>query len=262
MNKNKPYRVESVRSWDEYSDKVGALCHGWGFRGHADSTWPLMSTLGRYLNAYVKEKYWTVQEERIARIFQRKAHLFLTHIPERSDTFQWLALMQHHGAPTRLLDFTWSPYVAAFFALVQTTKQAAVWAVNPKRLVNVTERFNEFLGNSRVGPIGIGEPFVMNMRLIAQSGTFIVTKQVGTPIEDIVVAYKDPKDTLVKFELSAEWSGPWYAGTLYDEHNECDALPRSRRARAIACVRTGVSLGTRPSKGSIAPQQTVGCRSR
>ena len=93
MNKNKSYRVESVRSWDEYSDKVGALCHGWGFRGHADSTWPLMSTLGRYLNAYVKEKYWTVQEERIARIFQRKAHLFLTHIPERSDTFQWLALM-------------------------------------------------------------------------------------------------------------------------------------------------------------------------
>ena len=52
-----------------------------------------------------------VQEERIARIFQRKAHLFLTHIPERSDTFQWLALMQHHGAPTRSLDFTWSPYV-------------------------------------------------------------------------------------------------------------------------------------------------------
>jgi len=60
-------------------------------------------------------------------------------------------------------------------------------------MVNVTERFNEFLGNSRVGLLASGEPFVMNMRLIAQSGTFIVTKQVGTPIEDIVVAYKDPK---------------------------------------------------------------------
>jgi FRG domain len=167
-----------------------------------------MSTLGRYLNAYVKEEYWMVQEERIARIFQRKAHLFLTHIPERSDTFQWLALMQHHGAPTRLLDFTWSPYVAAFFALVHTTKEAAVWAVNPKRLVNVTEGLNEFLGDSRAGLIGIGEPFVMNTRLIAQSGTFIVTKQVGTPIEDIVVAYEDPKDTLVKFELPAELIRP------------------------------------------------------
>ena len=177
MNKDKPSRVEPIRSWDEYSEKVAALCSGWAFRGHADSTWPLMSTLGRYLNAYVKEKYWMVQEERIARIFQRKAHLFLTHIPERSDTFQWLALMQHHGAPTRLLDFTWSAYVAAFFALVHTTKQAAVWAVNPKRLVNVTEGLNDFLGDSRVGLMGIGEPFVMNTRLIAQSGTFIVTKK-------------------------------------------------------------------------------------
>ena len=39
--------------------------------------------------------------------------------------------MQHHGAPTRLIDFTWSPYVAAFFALERATGDAAVWAVNP-----------------------------------------------------------------------------------------------------------------------------------
>lgn len=198
------YRVEPVRSWDEYTGKVAAMCDGWAFRGHADSAWPLMSTLGRYLNAYIREQYWTEQEERNLRVFQRKAHLFLTHIPERSDTFQWLALMQLHGAPTRLLDFTWSPYVAAFFALERTTRRAAVWAVNPKRLVTATETLNEFLEDSLAAPIGIGEPFVMNTRLIAQSGTFIVTKQVGTPIEDIVVAYEDPQNTLVKFELPAE----------------------------------------------------------
>ena len=54
----------------------------------------------------VKEEYWGSQEKRILRIFQRKGHLFLTHIPDRLDIFQWLALMQHYGAPTRLLDFT------------------------------------------------------------------------------------------------------------------------------------------------------------
>src|SRR6185312_10543709 len=123
----------------------------WAFRGERDERWPLYSSLSRYLQNFgVAPEAWAEQEARILRIFKRKAHQYLEKPPAVDDDFQWLALMQHHGAPTRLLDFTWSPYVAAFFALVQTTKQAAVWAVNPKRLANATERFNEFLGNSRV----------------------------------------------------------------------------------------------------------------
>jgi len=42
--------------------------------------------------------------------------------------------MQHHGAPTRLIDFTWSPYVAAFFALERTLADGVVWAINPGRI--------------------------------------------------------------------------------------------------------------------------------
>jgi hypothetical protein len=204
MKKATRYKVERVRSWDEYTETVARGYTGWAFRGHGDSTWPLMSTLGRHLNAFIDKKYWDAQEERIIRIFRRKGHLFLTHIPDYSDTFQWLALMQHHGAPTRLLDFTWSPQVAAFFALERTTTQAAVWAVNPKRLVIVTERLNEFLNGSLKGAIGIGEPFVMNTRLVAQSGTFVVTREVAAAIDELAAKYDDPADTLVKFELPAD----------------------------------------------------------
>ena len=52
----------------------------------------------------------------------------------------------------------------------------------------------------------------MNMRLIAQSGTFIVTKQVGTPIEDIVVAYKDPKEPSSNLNYLQSWSGHLVCG--------------------------------------------------
>jgi FRG domain len=200
-----PYKVLLISSWEDYVAKVSSPPYNsWAFRGHADSTWPLASTLSRYLNAYVDERFWESQEARSLRIFQRKAHLFLTHIPATTDTFEWLALMQHHGAPTRLLDFTWSPYVAAFFALERAAPKAAVWGLNPKKLTNVTEKLGEFLQDVRGGPIGIGEPFVLNQRLISQSGTFIVTREAGTPIEDLVAKCEGPEDTLVKFELPAD----------------------------------------------------------
>lgn len=203
--KRGPYKLLRVSSWEDYVARVSNPPYkSWAFRGHADSRWALASTLSRYLNAYVDERFWESQEARSLRIFQRKAHLFLTHIPAATDTFEWLALMQHHGAPTRLLDFTWSPYVAAFFALERAAPNAAVWGLNPKKLENVTERLGEFLQDVRGGPIGIGEPFVLNQRLISQSGTFIVTREVATPIEDLVANCEDPEDMLVKFELPAD----------------------------------------------------------
>src|SRR5216684_3693164 len=69
-----------------------------------------------------------------------QAHLFLAHVPDDADSFHWLALMQHHGAPTRLLDFTWSPYVAAFFALERATSDAAIWAINLPLLWTIHDR--------------------------------------------------------------------------------------------------------------------------
>ena len=53
-------------------------------------------------------------------------------LPVDGETDEWLALMRHHGAPTRLLDFTYSPYVAAYFAFedAEPRDSVAIWAVN------------------------------------------------------------------------------------------------------------------------------------
>jgi hypothetical protein len=173
---------------------------------------PLFSALSRYLISFnVDRRAWRQQEERILRIFKRKAIHFLDDVPDREDDLEWLALMQDHGAPTRLLDFTWSPYVAAFFALHNTTTEAVIWACNPVEIqkmkqvdLKVPGAFRKHFLSSEGNFVGMGEPYAMNRRLIAQSGTFLVPAILDRSIEDILRDYPNPKDTLIKFILPAD----------------------------------------------------------
>jgi hypothetical protein len=208
------YHVFRLQSWEAFLKLVtNPPYSNWAFRGERDERWPLYSSLSRYLQNFgVARRAWPEQEARILRIFKRKAHVFLDAAPDLEDDFQWLALMQHHGAPTRLIDFTWSPYVAAFFALERTLADGVVWAMNPARVdssrapspARVDPRFpgnfrRYFLkGNRRL--IWMGEPQNMNRRLIAQSGTFAVPGVLDTPVEEIL-SDSDPENILAKIVI-------------------------------------------------------------
>lgn len=73
----------------------------------------------------------------VIREFQRKLHLYMDNLPTRADISQWLAIMQHHGAPTRLLDWTYSFWVAVHFATARRkpSESARVWAVNTREIL-------------------------------------------------------------------------------------------------------------------------------
>jgi len=208
--KKAPYDVIRLGSWTEFlSFTAESPYHNWAFRGQRDASLPLFSAVSRYLMTYkIDRQSWRQQEERILRIFKRKAIHFLDHVPDPADDFQWLALMQDHGAPTRLLDFSWSPYVAAFFALHNTTEDAIIWACNPfeiernKKLdMSGPDEFRKHILSATKPFVWIGEPHAMNRRLIAQSGTFLVPSVLDQPIEDILAGYPNPQGTLIKFIL-------------------------------------------------------------
>lgn len=210
-----------VASWLEFVSIVQGW-HGWRnwcFRGQADATWPLKCSLTRHIEvARVHPDAWELQEKRIRRIFERKSHLFLDDVP-KDDELEWLALMQHHGAPTRLLDFTWSPYVAAFFALERATEQAAVWALNLPLLRRIHDRrridgisvtkadprdaaaFHRYYLPNRHAFVWLGDSFRMPQRVVAQSGTFLVCGHLGMTVEQILSSYPGEGELLIEFIL-------------------------------------------------------------
>ena len=208
-----PYKVITLNSWEEYLSIISdSPYQNWAFRGQRDASAPLFSALSRYFMAFqVDPRAWPEQEKRILRIFKRKAIHFLQHVPDRDDDFQWLALMQDHGAPTRLLDFTWSPYVAAFFALQSTTHDGGIWACNPVEIQKLKPvalekpgSFRKYFLSGDGAFVWLGEPYAMNRRLIAQSGTFLVPSVLDRSIEEILKAYPNPQNTLIKFILPAD----------------------------------------------------------
>lgn len=132
MTKPSPvFQAIRIDSWDEAVKLLRQLPRRWVFRGQSDSDWSLTTTLERAASrlrcapeARAEREDWIVTE------FQRRAHSYLSDLPDPGNRLEWLALLQHHGAPTRLLDFTLSFYIAAFFALESATRDAAVWAID------------------------------------------------------------------------------------------------------------------------------------
>jgi hypothetical protein len=116
-------KVDSWSEIDKYFKRGG-----WLYRGQRSADWNLETSFERLCqrNSIPFDKRKTFESELI-REFQRGLYQYESDSPSLTSKIEWLALMQHHGAPTRLLDFTYSLYVAAYFALEDATDASAVW---------------------------------------------------------------------------------------------------------------------------------------
>lgn len=128
------YETITISEWDQLLELEPEF-GGWVYRGHSNATWDLETSLRRtVLNNRIGYSYedseFSFAERASLRRFKSRAHFYLDHLPREDDLAAWLAIMQHHGAPTRLLDFSYSLYVAAYFALISATTDCSVWAID------------------------------------------------------------------------------------------------------------------------------------
>src|SRR4051794_14736275 len=111
------FASEPITTWAGFEETVRHFHPDWLFRGHKCDGWRLTSSLERSAEQFgIPQTELPVLERQMLRDFRRQ---YADHDVAlvRDDTLYCLALMQHFGAPTRLLDFTYSPFLAAFFAL-------------------------------------------------------------------------------------------------------------------------------------------------
>jgi hypothetical protein len=127
----------TVGSWNDlidclYADSwqpgIERFRSNFAFRGVANAEWSTFRTSLMRLGGSFEQ-----MEGHLLRNFRKYAHLEATSAYPGDSTWHWLAMAQHHGLPTRLLDWSYSPLVAMHFAtatLDQFDVDGLIWCVD------------------------------------------------------------------------------------------------------------------------------------
>lgn len=240
-----------ITSWDKIlscrRDFEGKY---WLFRGQPDAELPLETLLDRHCKRFLNDlKAAPDREKLLLREFQRRYHQYTTDIPNESDILEWFSIMQHYGAPTRLLDFTYSISIASFFALEKARMEEAswncsIWAVNARWAQDLSASLFEgtpehcyfnnpvekesapnfekvFMRETPKEFICPVNPFRLNERLTIQKGIFMCPGDITRTFEENLKLMNghDSDKNIIKFAITLE-KDEWRKAldALYDQN--------------------------------------------
>jgi hypothetical protein len=225
-----PIEEKVLTGWDEFDNIICRRAHrAYVYRGHSNSSFKLESSLFRAFEEVLAITKLTRtpgkainkngHEKLTLNKFIANAHLFLPHTPKGDDALSWMSIMQHFGAPTRMLDFTFSPYVATYFALESGTEDSAIYSLKHSVLkeidsdyykdIDVAEMYKNLLSkedteNHDEEFLYVYEPHYSNQRLMAQQGLFVIPSTNQISHEAIIAFYRLKQAEMVKYVIPKE----------------------------------------------------------
>ena len=206
----------AIQSWQKLLDLSEHLDVGDGittpymFRGHESATWQLEPTLHRAaklggLRALPDAEDLLIVEQAMTNRFKQAApnHLPLGTLRSTKLDLEWWPIMRHYGAPTRLLDWTASLFVAAYFACRGEPKlDGAIYLVHVHTLGEVMKEIHGDVAALGLKDASVREslgrpdvPAVVDLferetalpqRMILQRGGFMLSRNVAADIETIL----------------------------------------------------------------------------
>lgn len=165
-----PAKKEVITSIGQFCDlMISSEFRGYFFRGQANSKWELKPSIGRLIrHKKIELSQLRSKERSMLSKFKKEGALMA---PLINSDWDWLFLAQHHGLPTRLLDWTRNPLVALYFAVAdKSSGSSVVFAERLDRRIDLSKAKDPF----SVEKVSKILPYHVTPRLSAQEGLFTI----------------------------------------------------------------------------------------
>lgn len=246
------YVETRLENWDDIFKLYNRFLMAFVFRGHGSEKWAMTSSLERMVKRFhpnsIIDSANGYEEDALKEFKWKYPSYEKINIPADIEVIEWLSIMQHYGTPTRMVDFSYSLYVALFMAMdsLVESEDSAVWCLNQlvcrevffkdkyelkrgcrdkddmdcciyKEANDVLREIPDNPKMNREKGVFLVKPNRVNERIVRQQGLFAIQSDPNSTFEDNLLSIAGNREAVVKpFSEIIAYSNSYHTGKPND----------------------------------------------